>query len=70
MVDREEIMDRVREQAEKKWDTESIGAWLSRLSKEGIPSSGISLQEAVRRKQEVLDGIQRRAEDCTYVSGI
>jgi hypothetical protein len=70
MVDREKIMDRVREQAEKKWDTASIGLWVSKLAKDGIPAKGIEPQEAVRRKQEVLDNVQRRAEDCTFLGRI
>ncbi len=70
MVDRERLMARVREQAEKRFDTESIGVWLSKLTKDGIPSRGISPAEAIKRKQEVLDLVQRRAEDCTFLGRI
>ncbi len=70
MVDRERLMSRVREQAEKKWDTASITAWVSRLARDGIPAKGIGAAEAVRRKPAVLDLVQQRAEDCTYLGRI
>ncbi len=70
LVDREKIMARVNEQAEKKRDTESIRAWVGRLSRDGIPARGIDSAEAVRRKPEVLDLVQRKAEDCTYLGRI
>ncbi len=49
MVDRERLQAEVREQAEKTWDVGSIIAWLNKVAKEGIPSKGISHQEAVIR---------------------
>ncbi len=70
MVDRDRIMARVREQAEKTWDTESIAAWVRKVSTEGIPARGIDPKQAVQRKQEVLDRMQRRAEDCTFLGRI
>ncbi len=70
MVDRGKIMAEVREQAEKRWDSESIRAWLRRLSTDGIPAKGIDPQEAVQKKQKVLDLVQLRAEECTFLGRI
>ncbi len=70
MVDRERLQAKVREQAEKTWDVASITAWLNKVAEEGVPSKGISHHEAVGRKLEVLDLVQRQAEDCTFVGRI
>ncbi len=70
MFDRENLMARVREQAEKQWDVVPIKAWLDRVAKDGIPAKVVSAGEAVGRKQEVLDRVQHRAEDCTFLGRV
>ncbi len=70
MVDREKIMAKVREQAEKRWDSDSIRAWLRRLSTDGMPAKGIDPREAIQKKPEVLDMVQLRAEECTFLGRI
>ena len=61
---------RIEEQAEKVWDTASIEEWFKRLSAEGIPRKEFDRKDIASRKQELLDQVQRRAEDCTFLSHI
>jgi hypothetical protein len=70
MVDGERLLARALEQAEKKWDTDSIRAWLDAVARDGIAAWGISPQEAIQRKREVLDRVQQRAEECTFLGHV
>ena len=70
MVEHEKLKARVKEQAEKVWDTKSIEDWFKRMARDGIPSEVVKSKEAVAGKQRILDGIQQRAEECTYLSHV
>ncbi len=70
MVEHEKLKARVKEQAERVWDTRSIEAWFKRLEKEGIPGKVIAPKEVAAGKRRILKGIQERAEECTYLSHV
>jgi len=69
MVDYEKLRERVEKQAEKAWDTKSIEGWFSRIAKEGIASK-VDPKEVAADKPRILELVQRRAEECTYLSHV
>ena len=70
MVDYEKLNEKIRMQAEKVWDTASIEAWLRKITTDGIPKRVLDTRDIVNRKDEILNGVQHRAEDCTFLSYI
>jgi hypothetical protein len=70
MVDRERLLAAARERFEKKWDVGAIKSWFDTVTRDGIPDRGIPPGEAIQRRNEVLDRVQRRAEDCTFLGHI
>ena len=69
MVDYEKLREAVEKQAEKAWDTKSIEGWFSRLAKDGIASK-VDPKGLVIDKPRILELVQRRAEECTYLSHV
>jgi hypothetical protein len=70
MVDRERLLASAGEKFEKKWDAGAIKSWFDVVTRDGIPHRGISPGDAIQRRQEVLDRVQRRAEECTFLGHI
>jgi hypothetical protein len=70
LVDYDELKKKIQRQADKVWDTASIEAWLRRITANGIPNKTLEAKDIVNRKQEILDGVRSRAEDCTFLSRI
>ena len=70
MVEHENLRAMVKKQAEKLWDTRSIQAWFERMAKDGIPDKVVEPKEVVAGSKRVLDGIQQRAEECTFLSHV
>ena len=68
MADYEALKKRVQELAEKTWDAEPIKAWFNKLSEEGIPRKTLLRKEIIANKEEVLDRIQRKGEECEFLS--
>ena len=58
----------VQELAVKPWDAEAIKAWFHKLVSEGIPRKTILKDEVLARKAELLNRVQRKAEECEYLS--
>ena len=67
MVDLAALKKRVRELSEKTWNVEPIKAWFQKLYEEGIPGKTVLREEMVAGKEEVLDRVQRKAEECEYL---
>ncbi|HEY51505.1 MAG TPA: hypothetical protein G4O20_06845 [Dehalococcoidia bacterium] len=68
MADYEALKKRIQELAEKSWDSEPIRAWFNKLSEEDIPRKTLLREEIIARKQEVLDRVQRKGEECEFLS--
>jgi C_GCAxxG_C_C family probable redox protein len=68
MAEREGLRKKVDDLAEKAWDITSIQAAFTRLTSEGIPGKTLSRDEILSHKHEVLDRVQRRAEEYEYLS--
>ena len=68
MVDKETFNKKIQELAERAWDTESISAWFNKLSEEGIPRKTLLREEIIANKEEVLERVQRKGEECEFLS--
>jgi hypothetical protein len=67
MTDLAALKKKVHELAEKIWDVEPIKAWFKKLYEEGIPSKTLLRGEVIANKAEVLDRVQRKAEECEFL---
>ena len=56
------------EQAEKNWDSESIGSCFKKMVKEGIPRKKLNPEQIIANKQQILDRVQLRGEEYEFVS--
>ena len=70
MVEYKQLNEKIRRQAEKVWDVASIGAWLRGITANGIPKKTLDLKEIANHKEQVLDRVQLRAEECTFLSHV
>jgi len=68
MTDYATLKKRVQELAAKTWDAEAIKSWFSQLDKEGIPRKTLLRREIIARKEEILDRVQRKAEEAEFLS--
>ena len=67
MADLAALKKKVQELAGKAWDVEPIKAWFNKLYEEGIPKKTLLREEVVANKEEVLDRVQRKGEDCEFL---
>jgi C_GCAxxG_C_C family probable redox protein len=63
----EALQARVRELAERDWDLTAIAARFDKLCREGIPRKPLPQLDPTHR-QELLDRVQRRAEEYCYLT--
>jgi hypothetical protein len=68
MADYEALKKKVQELGEKTWDVEPIKAWFNRLDKEDIPRKTSLRKEVIASKKEVLERVQRKGEECEFLS--
>jgi hypothetical protein len=68
MTDYKALKKRVQELAEKTWDAEAIRAWFNKLDKEGISRKITLRHEVIARKEEILKRVQRKGEECEFLS--
>ena len=67
MADCEALKTRVQELAERDWDVPAIEARFKRLAAEGIPKKTLGRDEVAANKQQILDRVQRRAEEYNFL---
>lgn len=68
MVDKETLDKKMQELAERAWDAEAINAWFNKLNEEGIPRKTLLREEIIANKEAILDRVQRKGEDCEFLS--
>ncbi|MBC7228376.1 MAG: C_GCAxxG_C_C family protein [Thermoflexales bacterium] len=68
MVDYEALKARVQELAEREWDMEAIVARYRRMAEEGIPRKTLNPDEVLANKEQILDRVQRRAEEYNFLA--
>jgi C_GCAxxG_C_C family probable redox protein len=66
MVDYEAHKAKVQELAERDWDVTNIEARHKKFLAGGIPRKTLDRDEIVANKQEILDRVQKRAEEYNY----
>ena len=68
MADYEALKARVQELAERDWDVPALEARIKKLSAEGIPKKKLDPKEMLANKEQILDRVQRRAEEYNFIT--
>lgn len=68
MAEHESLKARVQELAEREWDLEAIIARYRRMAEEGIPRKTLNPQEILANREQILDRVQRRAEEYNFLA--
>ena len=68
MPDYEALKARVQELAEKAWDRQGIETWFKKLAAEGIPKKTLNRDEILANREQILEHVQRRGEECEFLS--
>ena len=67
MADYEALKNKVDELAERDWDVPALEARIKKLSAEGIPKKTLNRDEILANKEQILDRVQRRAEEYNFL---
>jgi C_GCAxxG_C_C family probable redox protein len=67
MADYEALKARVQELAERVWDVPALEARVKKLAAEGIPKKKLDPKEMLANKEQILDRVQRRAEEYNFI---
>ena len=68
MTEHDELKSKVQELAERDWDVAAIEARFRKLEAEGIPRKTQNRDEILANKQQILDRVQRRAEEYNFIT--
>ncbi len=68
MVDYEALRARAQELAERDWDQAAIVARYRKMAEEGIPRKVLSRDEVLANRRQILDRVQRRAEEYNFLA--
>ncbi|MGA9347751.1 MAG: C-GCAxxG-C-C family (seleno)protein [Anaerolineae bacterium] len=68
MADYEALQARVQELAERVWDVPALEARVKKLAAEGIPQKTLNRDEILANKEQILDRVQRRAEEYNFIT--
>lgn len=67
MISKETVKQKTEELAQRDWDVEGITARFRKLEKEGIPRKKLNREELIANKDQILDRVQKRAEEFTFI---
>jgi C_GCAxxG_C_C family probable redox protein len=67
MADIAALKKKADELGARVWDVAGLEARIRKLSAEGIPRKNLDPKEMLARKQEILDRVQRRAEEYNFI---
>lgn len=67
MADEAALKAKVDELADREWDIPALEAKIRKLEKEGIPRKKLNAKEMKANKQEILDRVERRAEEYNFI---
>jgi C_GCAxxG_C_C family probable redox protein len=68
MADYAALKNKVDELAARDWDEAGLQARIRKLAAEGIPKKKLDREEILANKKEILDRVQRRAEEYNFVT--
>ena len=69
MVANEVIKAKLQELSERVWDVQAIEARYRKLKAEEIPRKTLTRDEIIANKQQILDRVQKRAEEYNFLAG-
>ena len=69
MVANEVIKAKLQELSERVWDVQVIEARYRKLKAEEIPRKTLTRDEIIANKQQILDRVQKRAEEYNFLAG-
>lgn len=64
----ERLRARIEELAERDWDVTAIEARFNNLVQQGVLQKTLSQADLISQKEEILDRVQRRAEEYCYLT--
>jgi C_GCAxxG_C_C family probable redox protein len=67
MTDYAALKKKVDELAARTWDVPALEARIRKLAKEGIPRKKLDPKEMLASKEQILDRVQRRAEEYNFI---
>jgi len=67
MADHEALRARIQELAERQWDVPALEVRVRKLSREGIQRKKLDPQAMQANRSEILDRVQRRAEENNFI---
>jgi C_GCAxxG_C_C family probable redox protein len=67
MTDYAALKKKVDELAEREWDVPALEARVKKLAVEGIPKKTLDPKEMLANREQILDRVQRRAEEYNYI---
>ena len=68
MVEHAVLNEKMQELVDRSWDTKAINVWFGKLNSEGIPQKTLLKEAIIAGKEEILDRVQRKAEECEFLS--
>jgi len=68
MVANEAIKAKLQELEERVWDVQVIEARYRKMKAEGIPQKSLDRDEIIANKQQILDRVERRAEEYNFLA--
>ena len=68
MVDKKRLDKKIQELVDREWDAGTIQAWFDKLNEEGIPRKTLLREEIIANKEAILDRVQRKGEECEFLS--
>jgi C_GCAxxG_C_C family probable redox protein len=68
MADYEALKASVQELADRDWDMPAIETRYKKLAAEGIPKKTLDRDKILANKQQILDRVQRRAEEYNFLA--
>ena len=66
-VDRNQIQDRLKELAERQWDTDAIRGRVAKLLADGIQPKRLEKSSLMADRDEILKRVQRHAEEYNFL---
>jgi C_GCAxxG_C_C family probable redox protein len=67
MPDYEALRNKVEELSERDWDIPALEARIRKLTAEGIPGKKLDPEELLANRGEILDRVQRHAEEYNFI---
>ena len=68
MAEKDALKAKVKELEERSWDIPALEARVKHLTTHGIPRKTLKRDEMLAQKEQILDRVQRRAEEYNFIT--